>query len=77
MAGVPEAGGLVHVLVEPLVARWEVELLDEVGEVGVEGAEEGDGPLEEREGDEVVGGEGAVEVVEAVGEEGVEAVDGG
>ena len=33
VASVPEARRLVHVLVEPLVADGEVELLDEVGEV--------------------------------------------
>jgi len=75
VAGVPEAGRLVHVLVKPLVPRGEVELLDEVGEVGVEGAEEGDGLLEGVEGHEGVGSKGAVEVFEAVGEEGVEASD--
>lgn len=54
--GLPELGGLVHVLVEPLVAEGEVELVDEEGELGVEGTEEGEDLLEELEGDEAVVG---------------------
>lgn len=56
MGGFPELGGLVHVLVEPLVAEGEVELVDEEGELGVEGTEEGEDLLEELEGDEAVVG---------------------
>lgn len=56
MGGFPELGGLVHVLVEPLVAEGELELVDEKGELGVEGAEEGHHLLEELDGDEVVVG---------------------
>ena len=55
MRGLPELGGLVHVLVEPLVAEGEVELVDEEGELGVEGTEEGEDLLEELEGDELLG----------------------
>lgn len=56
VGGFPELGGLVHVLVEPLVAEGEVELVDEEGELGVEGTEEGEDLLEELEGDEAVVG---------------------
>lgn len=75
MAGVPQPGALVHVLVQPLIADGEVEGLDQDGELAVGGAEEGDDPLQELGGHEGVGGEAAVEVVEAPGEEGVEAID--
>ena len=47
MAGFPELGALVHVLVEPLVTNGEVELLDEKGQLGVEGSEQRECPLEE------------------------------
>lgn len=72
--GVPKAGAFVHVFVEPFAAAGEVEVADEVGEVGVEGAEERYRALQEGRRH---GGAEALEVVEAVGEEGVEAMDGG
>lgn len=75
-AGVPQPGALVHVLVQPLIANGEVEVLDQDGELAVGGAEEGDDPLQELGGHEGVGGEAAVEVVEAPGQEVVEAIDG-
>ena len=36
VAGVPEFGAFVHVLVQPLVAHWELEFLDQEGQLGVE-----------------------------------------
>lgn len=47
MAGLPELGALVHVLVEPLVADGEVELLDEQSQLGVERSEERESSLQE------------------------------
>ena len=43
----------------------------------MERTEQGEDPLEELEGHEVGGGQGALEVVEAVGQEGVESIGGG
>uniref|UniRef100_K3YIR0 Uncharacterized protein n=1 Tax=Setaria italica TaxID=4555 RepID=K3YIR0_SETIT len=64
LAGVPEAGGLVHVLVQPPLAGREVEALHHVEKLGVEGAEEGGGLLEEGSREARV--RAAVEGVEAV-----------
>lgn len=64
LAGVPEAGRLVHVLVEPALAWGQVEALHDVEELGVEGAEEGGGLLEERSREARV--RAAVEGVQAV-----------
>lgn len=47
MAGLPELGALVHVLIEPLVADGKVELLDEESQLGVEGSKERESSLEE------------------------------
>lgn len=76
MADLPEAGALVHVLVEPLVSDGEVELLDQVRQLGVEGPEERDDPLEELERHEAVRCEGPLELVEPAGQVRVEATDG-
>jgi len=54
MRGFPEPIGLVHVLVEPLVAEREVEGVDEERKVCVEGSKEREEALEEGEGDGVV-----------------------
>lgn len=77
VADLPYSGALVHVLVQPFVAGGEVELLDQAGEAGVDGTEEGDDPLEELRRHEALGLEHPVQIVQAVGEEGVEAIDGG
>lgn len=77
IADLPYSGALVHVLVQPFVAGGEVELLDQAGEAGVDGTEEGDDPLEELRRHEALGLEHPVQIVQAVGEEGVEAIDGG
>lgn len=77
LRGVPEAGGFVHVLVEPLAAGGQVEALAEEEELGVESCEEGEDLVEEVKGHEVGGEEGGVEVVELLGEEVVEAMEGG
>ncbi|RZS15054.1 hypothetical protein BHM03_00046835 [Ensete ventricosum] len=63
MADVPKAGAFVHVFVEPLATDREVELLHQVGELGVERPEQARGAVEELEGHEGVGREGAVEIV--------------
>ncbi|CAL5009401.1 unnamed protein product [Urochloa decumbens] len=47
VAGVPEAGGLVHVLVEPALAGRKVEALHHVEQLRVEGAQQGGRLLEE------------------------------
>lgn len=74
--GFPKAGAFVHVFVEPFVAPREMELVDEKREVRMEGAEKRHCALEELHRHEGMEGEGAVEVVETVCEEGVEAIDG-
>lgn len=83
VAGVPELGTLVHVLVEPLVADGKVELLHEEGEAGVERPEQGQRPLQELDRHGPAGGvrggggdEAPLEFVDPPGEERVEAVDG-
>jgi D-hexose-6-phosphate mutarotase len=47
MADFPELGALVHVLIEPLLTHRQMELLDEKGELGVEGSEKRKHPLKE------------------------------
>lgn len=75
IAGFPEPGALVHVLIEPLLTHGKPELLDEGGELGVEGPEGGEDGMEELEGHEVGGGGRALQLVEASREEAVEARD--
>jgi hypothetical protein len=45
MADFPELGALVHVLIQPLLTHRQMELLDEEGELGVEGSEKRKYPL--------------------------------
>lgn len=47
MAGFPELGAFIHVLVEPLVADGKMKLLDEKSELRVEGSEKRENRLEE------------------------------
>lgn len=75
VAGVPQSRTLVHEFVEPFLSDGEMELLDQEGELGMEGSEERENPLEELDGHEVGGGEGAFQVVEPAGEKRVEAVN--
>lgn len=75
MASLPQPGALVHVLVQPLVSHWQVELLDEKGEVGVEGSEEGEGPLEELNRHKVVREVAELEIIHPFAEERVEAIN--
>lgn len=79
LAGLPEAGGLVHVLVEPALPWRQVEALHEVDELRVQRPEQRGRLLEEGRGHEGGvrrGGQRAVERVEAVGDGRVEAVHG-
>lgn len=77
LAGFPKAGAFVHVLVEPLTADGEVQALAELDELRVESSEKREDFLEEVKGHEVGREERVVEVVELVGEELVEAMEGG
>lgn len=76
VADIQQSRALVHVLVEPPLADREVKLLHQVGQPGVEGPEERHRPLEELERHEGVRRKGLIKVVDAMGEEGEEAVDG-
>ena len=74
----PNAGALVHVLVQPFAPHWQAKLLDEEDHVGVEGAEERENPVEELQGQE--GGfrhESSLDVLEAAVQDREEAADGG
>lgn len=75
MASLPKPGALIHVLIQPFITDREVEVLDQDGELRMGGAEEGEEPLQELGRHEVLGGEAAIEVVEASGQEVVEAID--
>lgn len=77
MAGLPQPRALVHVLVQPLVAGGEMELVHQAGEPGVDGPEKANDPLEELRRHEALRLKQTVEVVEAVGEKGVEGTDSG
>ncbi|KAL6964382.1 hypothetical protein U1Q18_035437, partial [Sarracenia purpurea var. burkii] len=65
VTGLPQPGALVHVLIEPFISDGEVELVNENGELGVEGAEGGKEAVVEVDGHGVVGGEGTVEIIQA------------
>lgn len=75
MTSFPEFRALVHVLVEPLVADGQMEFLDEKGELGMEGSEEGKYPLKKLNGHEIVGEVKAFEIIDPTSEEGVKAID--
>lgn len=76
MARVPHAGALVHVLVEPLFTGRQMELLDQAHELRVDGPKQRDAALQERDRHKVGRRKTATKVIDAMGEEGVETVDG-
>lgn len=74
--GFPKAGAFVHVFVKPFVASGEVEFMHEMREVRMQRAEKRHCALQELHRHEGMQGEGALEVVETVCQQGVEAIDG-
>lgn len=54
MTGFPKLGALVHVLVEPLIPNWQMELLNKKSQLGMEGSEKRKCPLKELNRHEVV-----------------------
>lgn len=57
MAGFPEPGAFIHVLIKPFLSCGQVKFLDQNGQLGIGKLERGEYLLEELEGHEVVGEE--------------------
>lgn len=77
MTGVPKPGAFIHVFIEPFIADGEVKFLNQNGELRVEVSKRGQDFMEELDGHEVVmGKETAMEIVEALVEQGIEAING-
>lgn len=75
MAGLPQPRALIHILIQPFIADGEPELLNQTNQLGVKRPEGRQDMLEKLERHEILRQKHAIEVVDASGEEVVEAID--